>query len=186
MQRRGEERRRLIVDAAITLFGQRGYRGATVAAIAGAAGITASAVIHHFGSKEQLLRAVLAEHDARSAARVAGHVGTGLPGLVAAFLADAEHTTRHHGLATLHAVLQAEQLGTDSEVHEWFRSRNRLLRGHVAEVLRGAGVPRPELTAAELLAFLEGALTMWLLDPETVDLRELYASYLGRLVPAAG
>ncbi|SMD21901.1 hypothetical protein [Kibdelosporangium aridum] len=35
--------------------------------------------------------------------------------------------------------------------------------------------------ATELLAFLEGAVTLWLLDPGTVDLPALYRRYLDRL-----
>ena len=37
--------------------------------------------------------------------------------------------------------------------------------------------------AAEILAFQEGALVLWRLDPETVDLRALYETYLRRLLP---
>ncbi|WP_018352397.1 TetR/AcrR family transcriptional regulator [Longispora albida] len=181
VQRRGAERRRQIVDAAIGLFGQHGYRGTSVAAIGAAAGVTPSAVIHHFGTKEALLQAVLAEHDARSAARLEGYAGTGWAGLAEALLSDAEHTMRHSGLATLHAVLQAEQLGTGSPVHLWFQERGRMLRHHLAAVLADAGSDDPQGTAAELLAFLEGALILWLVDPETTDLRALYASYLARL-----
>ncbi|MFC7616599.1 TetR/AcrR family transcriptional regulator [Actinokineospora soli] len=75
MQRRGVQRRRDLVDAAIELFGAHGYANTTVAAVAEKAGVTPSALIHHFGSKENLLRAVLDEFDARSAARVAEHAG---------------------------------------------------------------------------------------------------------------
>lgn len=168
MQRRGVERRREIVDAAIELFGANGFAGTGVAAIAKKAGVTPSAVIHHFGSKENLLKAVLDEFDARSAARV----GSG--DLVQALLDDAEYTMAHKGLATLHTVLQAEHLARDDDVTRRFRERNRVLRGHFARVLG-------EAAAVELIAFLEGALTVWLLDPETTDLREMYARYLSRL-----
>ncbi|GAA3893449.1 TetR/AcrR family transcriptional regulator [Saccharothrix violaceirubra] len=174
MQRRGVERRRDLVDAAIHLFGTQGYAGTGVAAIAKRAGVTPSAVIHHFGSKENLLEAVLDEFDARSAARVAEHAGHGLEGLKKALLSDAEHTARHRGLATLHAVLQAEHLARDSPVRERFRTRNRLLRAAFATIVG-------EATAVELVAFLEGALTQWLLDPDTVDLVDLYRNYLDRL-----
>ncbi|MDX3658289.1 helix-turn-helix domain containing protein [Streptomyces sp. ID05-26A] len=168
VQQRGVERRREIVDAAIELFGANGYAGTGVAAIAKKAGVTPSAVIHHFGSKENLLRAVLDEFDARAAARVTGSE------LVQALLDDAEHTMAHKGLATLHTVLQAEHLARDDEITRRFRARNRVLRGHFAGVLG-------EAAALELIAFLEGALTVWLLDPETTDLRAMYARYLSRL-----
>lgn len=145
-----------------------------MAAVAARAGVTPSAVIHHFGSKENLLKAVLDEFDARAAARVAEHVDRGVDGLKAALLSDADYTMEHKGLATLHVVLQAEHLAGDSEVRTRFLARNRALRRAFADRL---GADR----AAELAAFLEGALTLWLLDPETVDLRALYEGYLRRL-----
>ncbi|WP_211293742.1 TetR/AcrR family transcriptional regulator [Lentzea kentuckyensis] len=168
MQQRGVERRREIVDAAIELFGTNGYAGTGVAAIAKKADVTPSAVIHHFGSKENLLKAVLDEFDARAAARVSSK------DLVTALLEDAEHTMAHKGLATLHTVLQAEHLARDDEITRRFRERNRMLRGHFA-------AQWGEAAAVELIAFLEGALTVWLLDPEQTDLKAMYARYLSRL-----
>ncbi|SEP86070.1 hypothetical protein SAMN04488000_101471 [Lentzea albida] len=125
-------------------------------------------MIHHFGSKENLLKAVLDEFDARAVARVTGSE------LAQALLDDAEYTMAHKGLATLHTVLQAEHLARDDEITHRFRARNRALRGHFAAVLG-------EAAAVELIAFIEGALTVWLLDPETTDLRAMYARYLARL-----
>lgn len=194
MQKRGEQRRRLIIDAAIELFGRQGYRGTGVAAIAQEAGITASAVIHHFGSKEGLLRAVLDEYDARSAARLSQYVGEGVQGLVEALLDNAEHMQRNVHLATLHATLQAEHLEAEpgNEVRERFLLRSRQLRRAMAGILRAgvqtgelADCPDPDATAAEILAFQEGALVLWRLDPENTDLRQLYATHLRRLAPDA-
>ncbi|MEU7475294.1 hypothetical protein AB0A63_04875 [Lentzea sp. NPDC042327] len=71
-------------------------------------------------------------------------------------------------------MLQAEHLARDDEITERFRRRNRLLRGHFAKTLG-------EAAATELIAFLEGALTVWLLDPEQTDLRAMCARYLSNL-----
>ncbi|WP_436502056.1 TetR/AcrR family transcriptional regulator [Actinokineospora sp. HUAS TT18] len=160
------------------MFGRGGYRGTGVAAIAEHAGITPSAVIHHFGSKDALLQAVLDEYDRQSIARVTRHLDGTVQGLVDALLADAAHLSAHPGLGALHMVLQAEHLVTDSPVQARFRNRARVLREQVSSTL-----DVPDATALELLAFLEGALTVWLLDPETVDLVALYRGYLGRLFP---
>lgn len=194
VQKRGEQRRRLIVDAAIELFAKQGYRGAGLAAIAEQAGITPSAIIHHFGSKEGLLRAVLDEHDARSAARLSQHAGKGVRGLVDALLDNAEHMQRNVHLATLHATLQVEYLQADpgSEVRERFLQRSRLLRQAMADIV-GTGVrsgelsdcPDPDATAAEILAFQEGALILWRLDPQNTNLRALYETYLRHLTSQA-
>jgi AcrR family transcriptional regulator len=187
------QRRRAILDAAIDLFGRQGYQGTGLSAIAQEAGITASAIIHHFGSKEGLLRAVLDEHDARSAARLSAYAGRGVTGLVDALLDNADHITRNVHLATLHTTLQAEHLaaGPDDHVRERFLHRSRLLRQAMADILR-AGVADgplnecldPKATAAEILAFQEGALILWRLDPDNTDLRTLYEHFLRRLLPS--
>lgn len=46
-----------IREAAVSLFGQRGFRATTVRQIAEAAGVSPGLVIHHFGSKDGLHRA---------------------------------------------------------------------------------------------------------------------------------
>ncbi len=51
----GAERLR---DAALALFGERGYAATTVRAIAERAGVTAGLVVHHYGTKENLRAAV--------------------------------------------------------------------------------------------------------------------------------
>jgi TetR/AcrR family transcriptional regulator, regulator of cefoperazone and chloramphenicol sensitivity len=53
-----------IRDAATALFAARGFDAVTVREIAAAAGVSAALVIHHFGSKEGLRRAI-DEHVAR-------------------------------------------------------------------------------------------------------------------------
>ncbi|MFB4316120.1 TetR family transcriptional regulator [Actinomadura sp. 21ATH] len=47
---------RRILDAASTLFAQRGYRATSMQAIADEVGITKAALYYHFGSKDELLR----------------------------------------------------------------------------------------------------------------------------------
>ncbi|MFC0107251.1 TetR family transcriptional regulator C-terminal domain-containing protein [Kibdelosporangium aridum] len=124
---------------------------------------------------------MLDEYDARAAARVTKHVG-GIKGLVDALVADAEYMTSERGLALLHVVLQAEHLSGESPVRERFRERASLLRHHISDTIRRE---RPDMdaeaVATELLAFLEGAVTLWLLDPGTVDLPALYRGCLDRL-----
>ena len=48
------ERRSRILDGALTVFAKRGYDGASMVAIAEAAGITPAVIYDHFGSKAEL------------------------------------------------------------------------------------------------------------------------------------
>jgi AcrR family transcriptional regulator len=58
-EERRAETRRALLDAGATLFADRGIAGASVDAIAAAAGRTSGALYDHFGSKEGLLFALL-------------------------------------------------------------------------------------------------------------------------------
>uniref|UniRef100_UPI0031D157F5 TetR/AcrR family transcriptional regulator n=1 Tax=Streptomyces hawaiiensis TaxID=67305 RepID=UPI0031D157F5 len=187
VQKRGVERRRAMVDAAIELFARQGVRGTGVAAIAERAGATPSALIHHFGSKDALVQAVLEEADRRALERLS-ITPDAEPSLDQAFdwfIRDAEHTAAtERELAALHTTLTAENLEPGSALHTWFRDRGRALRAHLVSLFRRAaadGAARadldPAVLAAETAAFIEGAHLLWLLDPEQVDLATVHRSY---------
>lgn len=57
---RAEDRRELVITAAMAVFGERGYVGATTDAVARAAGVSQPYVVRMFGTKEALFLAVLA------------------------------------------------------------------------------------------------------------------------------
>ncbi|MFE0450344.1 TetR/AcrR family transcriptional regulator [Streptomyces sp. NPDC058914] len=187
VQRRGVERRRAMVDAAIELFARQGVRGTGVAAIAERVGTTPSALIHHFGSKDGLVRAVLEEADRRALERLSITQGAE-PTLDEAFdwfIRDAEHTAAtERDLAALHTTLTAENLEPGSVLHTWFRDRGRALRAHLVSLFTRAAADgsaradlNPAILAAETAAFIEGAHLLWLLDPEQVDLTSVHRSY---------
>jgi TetR/AcrR family transcriptional regulator len=56
---RSEDRRELVLHAAMGVFGDRGYVGATTDAVARAAGVSQPYVVRMFGTKEALFLAVL-------------------------------------------------------------------------------------------------------------------------------
>jgi len=55
----GSERRRQIIDAAATIFSQKGFSGATTKEIAAKAGINEALIFRHFGGKDALHDAVV-------------------------------------------------------------------------------------------------------------------------------
>jgi AcrR family transcriptional regulator len=57
--------RRTILDAALGLFAERGYAAVSLRDVAERAGTTHGLLRHHFGAKDTLWRAVVAEADAR-------------------------------------------------------------------------------------------------------------------------
>ena len=55
----GEERRRVIVEAAVALFSQKGFRGTTTKEIAETAGCSEATIFKHFATKNELYSAIL-------------------------------------------------------------------------------------------------------------------------------
>ena len=187
--KRGAVRRDAIVDAALTVFARRGYRDGSLADVAESVGLSAAGILYHFGSKEGLLLAVIAERDRRAAASGETEL-TGLPALLAAMDATALQCEGERPLAALHTVLGVESLDPDAVTHGYFLQRSRVLRAGIAFRLREAqelGQVRADVDvdakAAEVVAFLEGAAVVWLLDDET-SLVTLYRNYFTDLSAA--
>ena len=185
---RGRFRRMQIVDAAIELFSTSGYRGTGLAGIAAQVGVTQAGLLHHFGSKEKLLEAVVQHRSAQDAAVVEEIIGDGGIAMFDRLVLLARHNTRRAGLSQLFTVLVAENLLPEHPAHDFFRDRYRHLRSVVVAAMR-KGVERGEIRAdadldlagARLIAAMDGLQTQWLLDPKQVSLiaafQELGASF---------
>lgn len=61
----GRDTREAIIDAALEVFAEKGFHGASLKEIAAPVGIRDSAIYHYFASKEQLVDAILAERTPR-------------------------------------------------------------------------------------------------------------------------
>lgn len=189
VQQRGVERRQQIIDAAIELFATNGFRGTGLAAVADAVGITPGAILHHFGSKERLLEAVIEERDSRTSARLVSLASLGGADALRSMVHVAEEVERDRRLASLYTVLEVENLEHDDLVHDFFVRRSRVVRRLLSDILR-VGVEQGEFRAdsdipalvAEAIAFMEGAQLIWLLDPGSSSLSAMYRTYFGRLV----
>src|SRR5262249_41345726 len=64
-------RRARILDETLRIVGERGYPGFGIPALAERCGLTKPGLLHHFGSKDQLLIALLNEVDAKHQAELA-------------------------------------------------------------------------------------------------------------------
>src|ERR1700741_5612700 len=70
-----ENRRAQILDEAIRLIGERGYNRFTIQELAQRCQLSNPGLLHYFGSKEDLLVALLEDRDRRAAEVVAGVAG---------------------------------------------------------------------------------------------------------------
>ena len=71
---KGEQTRHRLIEAALGLFAEKGFRGTSTRDIAAAAEANVAAVSYHFGGKENLYRAVLEQLADRFNAEVLGAV----------------------------------------------------------------------------------------------------------------
>ena len=78
---RNAQTRERLLEAAARVYARGGFGGATLDEVAAEAGFTKGAVYGHFGSKENLLVALLDEHLAsRSPSRSPSSTASGSPG----------------------------------------------------------------------------------------------------------
>ncbi|MFK4188822.1 ScbR family autoregulator-binding transcription factor [Streptomyces sparsogenes] len=84
MQERAEQTRRSLLEAAASLFDERGYAGTSISDIATRSGHTSGAIYFHYASKEKLALAVVEGHFATwppLIERYAGPAAAGTPAL---------------------------------------------------------------------------------------------------------
>lgn len=73
-ERRAQETREMILEAAAGLFASRGYGQTSIDAVIAEAGLSKGAFYHHFESKEALLAALLEDRQRRCAEQMEGAV----------------------------------------------------------------------------------------------------------------
>ena len=179
---KGEDRRQRILAVAQRLVTRNGGRGTTLSQIAREAGVTTAGLLHHFESKEQLLHAVLDARDADDLAHVdiTGDVVEQLERVIGRF-------ERSPGLIGLFTVLLTENLDPDAPLHDRFLGRYQDAVAIVTEgIRRGQNAGRyrtdldPAVKAVEIIAFLYGMETSWLLDP-SIPLTDVFRGYASTL-----
>ena len=170
-------RRREILDAAVEIFGSKGFVSGTLGDIAEQVGMTHAGILHHFGSKDQLLLEVLEHRDASDVAHLDGqHIPDGMP-LFRHLVRTAFLNAQRAGIVQAYAVLSAESVTDDHPGREFFERRYRTLRAEVAHafavVCEEKGVNDPRRigdASAAILAVMDGLQVQWLLEPDALDL----------------
>jgi AcrR family transcriptional regulator len=175
---KGEDRKQRILTVAQRLLTRNGWRNTTLAQIAGEAGVSPAGLLHHFESKEQLLHAVLDVRDADDDAH-ADRRGD----LIEQIERVADRFDRSPAMMGTFAVLLVENILPDAPLHDRLLDRYRDAIEIVAENIRcgqRAGRYRTDLdatvTATEIVAFINGMETTWLLD-RSIPLTEVFKQY---------
>jgi AcrR family transcriptional regulator len=205
---RGIAQREKILDIATELFASHGYKGTGMLEIAKRVGMSHAGILYHFGTKENLLRAVLARRDRlhddliadfqeidderREKLHdnvVADFRSTGLATFLGKYATAANNLMEPEVLTRLVAVLRAENLNPGDPLYEMFDFRTKQTREFIAAEIRSGqegGDYRadidPDAKAVEILAFIIGLEMQWLLNKSAIDLEKVYASFVRALV----
>ncbi|MBO3100887.1 TetR/AcrR family transcriptional regulator [Cellulomonas fengjieae] len=181
---RGRATRAEILDAAMRLFGEVGYRTASLREVAARVGISHPGLLHHFPSKAALLAAVLERRDEVDEAAFQADLAAGHE-YVEALTRVVERNASRPGIVELYATLSAEATSPGHPAHAYFQERYRRVVDRAVgefERWRDEGRLRPGLdpeTAARLtVAVLDGMQIQWLLTADAPDARPDMAAAL--------
>jgi AcrR family transcriptional regulator len=175
-------RRDSIINAALEIFGKSGYNGSSVKQVAQAVGMTEAGVLHHFGTKSNLLIEVLSVRDDESSKFIPLKASNPLD-FVSGWINLMAFNVRQPGIVDLFTKLSAEATEIDHPAHQYFQGRYRFVskfceeyfdllnaQGHLA-----SSADSRTLSIA-LVALADGLQLQWLHDRE-VDICAEMGSY---------
>ena len=178
---RGQRRREKILAAAIRHVARNGGRGTSLAQIATEAGVTQQGLLYYFPSKDELLHAALDIRDQRDVVpRPTPWQGLEFLDGIVERICRWRQEPEMVGMFTL---LLVENLGDHAPLRDRLEKRYSLVHKEYADGVRAAqanGTARadidPDLKAIEVIAFLNGLETSWLLNP-SLPVEEVAAAW---------
>ncbi|MDT0489897.1 TetR/AcrR family transcriptional regulator [Streptomyces griseus] len=181
---KGRAKRTEILDQAMALFGEAGYRGASLRTIATRCGISHPGLLHHFPTKEALLLAVLQRRDDVDDEWLALGVTRGVDHLRR--LTDlAKLNAKRRGIVELFSVVAAEATSPDHPAHAYFETRYRTSVANTERAYlqaRDDGALRPgtdpATAAQQLIALMDGLQIQWLISDCTTDMAEVLRAHI--------
>lgn len=190
-----EQTRQTLLEAALSIFSQKGYATTTLEDVAQEAGVTRGAIYWHFGSKAELYAALLDTYSARASDIVQAEIAEG--GSLVDILRRVfiRLLTAVEGDPSLRAVMEINLLKTEyspelsGTLAKQIENGRALLAG-IAQAMAGgiaAGELRadldPEDMARAFIAFQNGVLQLWLMDQAAFGLGE-QAPHLAEILMA--
>ncbi|MGJ4925618.1 TetR/AcrR family transcriptional regulator [Bradyrhizobium sp. HKCCYLS2038] len=172
------DRKAQIIDVASALIAERGYWGVSIQDVALRCQITDTAVLHHFGSKEKLLLAVVQHRDEQDRCALAARLGVARADLYDVIRtlplekvceAIVRRNAEQPEIVRLYALLSAEALQPTHPVHDYFFEREQLVIATFASARSTLDVA-PAARARLVLAVMDGVQLRWLRNREQIDL----------------
>ena len=185
-----ETRKDAILDAALEVFGSNGFHGSSLKQVADLVGITEAGILHHFGNKGGLLRAVLNRRDDISQAFFPEDID-GMDWIVG-WVKLIKHNMANPGIVELYTVLSGESTTDGHPAHAYFVQRYNMVRElqeRYFQLSADAGLLRegliPSHVGETLIALADGCQVQWLLDRNFDMLGRQLGFFENILTPAA-
>jgi TetR/AcrR family transcriptional regulator, fatty acid metabolism regulator protein len=188
-----DDKRRLILDAAVRVFARQGYETSRVGDIAKEAGVAYGLVYHYFGSKDAVLEAVFREQWGRLLAAVAlaeetGETAPEQLALVVKIVLRAWRDDPDLVRLLVREITRSPHIQDElDEIGQAFASLQRIVASGQAEGTFRSDID-PQIAAWMLYGGLEEVLTGWVLGqlPDTAAAvaaaeREVTATLVGGL-----
>jgi AcrR family transcriptional regulator len=157
-QERREQTERKVIAAATRLIAERGSRALTLAEVGEAAGYSRGIVSHHFGSRENLLRAVLRDAQAISLPQTGESAGAWLADTVRAYL---QSISNQRPASRAFLMMWGEAIATDPVLMPLYAEQDARFRRLLADKVRegiGDGSVRADADPEAMAVFLVGLL----------------------------
>jgi len=180
---KSEVTRGVILDAALEVFAQGGYRAGSLRDIAQRVNMSEAGLLHHFKNKSTLLLAVLDHRDELSSKIVDLNEADGVETL-RALERLARYNASIPGVIELFCTLSAEATSPSHPAHDYFVRRYQYVRTSITDSFRKIaaegrliGDIDPYRAAVATIAMMDGLQVQWLLDPSSTDMAEALAEF---------
>jgi AcrR family transcriptional regulator len=177
-----------ILDAALEVFAQSGYRSGSLREVAARVGMSEAGLLHHFPNKVKLLEGVLDRRDDLALSFIGLDAEDGaerLRGLVEL----AEYNASIPGVVELYCTLSAEATAPDHPAHGYFVRRYEYTRSmiggafqHLADTGRLVAGVDPARAAVTTISLWDGLQVQWLLDRSVLDMADQLRRYFDSLL----
>jgi AcrR family transcriptional regulator len=185
---KSEKTRRIILDAALEVFAESGYRSGSLRNVADRVGMSEAGLLHHFPSKSALLAAVLERRDEQTQQQFDLDPDHGIE-VLRSLVKLAAYNASTPGVVELFCTLSAEATSPEHPAHAYFLERYDFARRMTLTAFRELaengdlrpGIP-PEEASRGAIALMDGLQIQWLLDRDSVDMAADLRSYLNALL----
>lgn len=174
---RREQTERKVIAAATALIAERGSRALTLAKVGEAAGYSRGIVAHHFGNRENLIRAVMRDAQTFTLPAPGDSAADWLAETVRAYL---ENVTSRSPSARAFLQMWSEAIATDPVLMPLYAKQDtgfrRLLADKVAEGIHDGSVRAdadPDALAVSLVGLLRGIALQLISTPPPTQVKAI-------------